>query len=53
MVVFVLPKWVKFNHLTQHRKLYQEFPTRTQLFTCQSLENLAEQEVVALAPWYV
>jgi hypothetical protein len=33
MVVFVLPKWSKFNELTRHWKLYQEFPARTQLFT--------------------
>jgi hypothetical protein len=43
MVVFVLPKWAKFNELTRHWKLYQEFPAKTQLFTRQSLENLAPQ----------
>jgi hypothetical protein len=41
MVVFVLPKWAKFNELIRYRKLYQCFPARTQLFTRQSLENLA------------
>jgi hypothetical protein len=51
MAVFVLPKWAKFAQLTKHWKLYQEFEARTQLFTRQSLENPAQQEVVALAPW--
>jgi hypothetical protein len=51
MAVFVLPKWVNFNHLTKYWKLYQEFPARTQLFTRQSLENPTQQEVVAPAPW--
>jgi hypothetical protein len=49
MAAFVLPKWAKFNELTRHWKLYQEFPARTQLFTRQSLENPTQQEVVA--PW--
>jgi hypothetical protein len=53
MVVFVLPKWAKFNELTRHWKLYQEFPARTQLFTRMSPENPAHQEVVAPAPWHV
>jgi hypothetical protein len=39
MVVVVLPKWAKFNELTRHWKLYQEFPARTQLFTRQSLDD--------------
>jgi hypothetical protein len=30
-VVFVLPKWVKFNKLTKHWKLYHEFPARAHL----------------------
>jgi hypothetical protein len=50
MAVFVLPKWAKFNQLTKQWKLYHEFPARTQLFTPQSLENPAQEEVVALAP---
>jgi hypothetical protein len=37
MAVFARPKLAKFNELTLHRKLYQEFPTRTQQFTRQSL----------------
>jgi hypothetical protein len=53
MAVIVLPKWAKIAQLTQHLKLYQEFPARTQLFTRQSLENPANQEVVAPAPWHV
>jgi hypothetical protein len=53
MSVFVLPKWAKFAPLTKHWKLYQEFPARTQLFTRQSLENPAQQEVVAPSPWHV
>jgi hypothetical protein len=53
MAVFVLPKWAKFTRVTKNRKLYQEFPARTQLFTRQSLENPAQQEVVAPAPWHV
>jgi hypothetical protein len=53
MVVFVLPKWAKFNELTRQWKLYQEFPARTQLFIRQSLENPTQQEVVARAPWHV
>jgi hypothetical protein len=44
---------VKFAQLTKQWKLYQEFPARTQLFTRLSLENPAQQEVVALAPWHV
>jgi hypothetical protein len=51
MAVFVLPKWAKFTQVTKNWKLYQEFPTRTQLFSRQSLENPAQQEVVAPAPW--
>jgi hypothetical protein len=50
MAVFVLPKWAKFNQLTKHWKLYQEFPSRTQRFARQSLENLAHREVVAPDP---
>jgi hypothetical protein len=53
MADFVLPKWAKFAQLTKHWKLYQEFPARSQLFTRQSLENPAQQEVVAPAPWHV
>jgi hypothetical protein len=53
MAVFVLPKWAKFSQLTKRWKLYQEFPARTQLFTRQSPENPAQQEVVAPAPWHV
>jgi hypothetical protein len=53
MAVFVLPKWAKFTPLTKHWKLYQEFPARTHFFTRQSLENPAQQEVVAPAPWPV
>jgi hypothetical protein len=53
MAIFVLPKWAKFNQLTKHWKLYQEFPARTQLFTRQSLENPTQQEVVAPSPWHV
>jgi hypothetical protein len=53
MAVFVLPKWAKFTPLTKNWKLYQEFPARTQLFTRQSLENPAQQEVVAPTPWHV
>jgi hypothetical protein len=45
MVVFVLSKWAKFNELTRHYKLYQEFPAMTQLFTRQSMENPIQQEV--------
>jgi hypothetical protein len=41
MVVFVLPKWAKFNELIRYMKLYQELQARTQLFTRQSLENPA------------
>jgi hypothetical protein len=53
MAVFVLPMWAKVNKLTRNWKLYQEFPARTQLFTLQSLENLAQIKVVAPAPWHV
>jgi hypothetical protein len=53
MAVFVLPKWAKFTPLTKHWKLYQEFLARTQLFTRQSLENPAQQEVVAPTPSHV
>jgi hypothetical protein len=53
MAVFVPPKWAKFNQLTKQWKLYHEFPARTQLFTHQSLDNPAQEEVVALAPWHV
>jgi hypothetical protein len=53
IVVFVPPKWSKFNDLTRHWKLYQEFPARTHLFTRQSLENPTQQEVVAPSPWHV
>jgi hypothetical protein len=53
MAVFVLPKWAKFTQVTKNWKLYQEFPARTQLFTRQSLENPAQREVVAPAPWHV
>jgi hypothetical protein len=53
MVVFVLPKWTKFNELTRYWRLYQEFPAWTHLFTRRSLENPAQQDVVALNPWHV
>jgi hypothetical protein len=53
MAVFVLPKWAKFNQLTKQWKLYQELQARTQLYTRQSLENPAQQEVFAPAPWHV
>jgi hypothetical protein len=53
MAVFVLPKWAKFNLLTEHWKLYQDFPARTHMFTRQSLENPAQHEVVAPPPWHV
>jgi hypothetical protein len=53
MAVFLLPKWAKFAQLTKHWKLYQEFQARTQLFTRDSLENPAQPEVVAPAPWPV
>jgi hypothetical protein len=53
MAVFVLPKWAKFNQLTKHWKIYQKFPARTQLFSRQSVENTAMQEVVAPTPWHV
>jgi hypothetical protein len=53
MAVFVLPKSAKFNELTRNWKFYQEFPARTQIFTRQSQENPAHQEVVAPTPWYV
>jgi hypothetical protein len=53
MVVFVLPKWAKFNELTRHLKLCREFPARTQLFTRKSLDNPTQQEVFAPPPWHV
>jgi hypothetical protein len=53
MNVLVLPKWAKFNELTRHWKLYQEFPARTQLLTRQSPDDRTRQEVVALTPWHV
>jgi hypothetical protein len=53
MAVFVLPKWAKFTQLTEQWKLYKEFPARTHLFTRQSLENPARQEVVAPTLWHV
>jgi hypothetical protein len=48
MAVFLLPKWAKFTQLTK-----QEFSVRTKPFTRQSLENPAQQEVVAPTPWHV
>jgi hypothetical protein len=53
MAIFVLPKWAKFAQLAKHWKLSQEFLARTQVFPRQSLENPAQQEVVAPAPWHV
>jgi hypothetical protein len=53
MDVFALPIWAKFNELTRHSKLYQEFPARTQLFTRQSLDNPTQHKVVVLAPWHI
>jgi hypothetical protein len=53
MAVFVLPKWANLTPLTKHWKLDQELLARTQFFTRQSLENPAQQEVVAQAPWPV
>jgi hypothetical protein len=49
--VFVLPKWAKFNELTQHWNLYQEFPARTYMFTRKALEDPTQQEVAAPSPW--
>jgi hypothetical protein len=53
MAVSVLYKWVKFNTITRHWKLYQEFYARTQLLTRQSFADPTQQEVVAVAPWRV
>jgi hypothetical protein len=53
MAVFVLFKWAKFNDLTRHMKIYQEFPTRTHLFSRMLLEDPTHHEVVAPTPWYV
>jgi hypothetical protein len=53
MLVLALPKWAKFNELTRHSKLYQEFPTRTHLLTRRSVDDPTQQEVVAPAPWHV
>jgi hypothetical protein len=53
MVVFVLPKWAKFNGLTRHWKLYQEFQARTHMFTRHSLDDPTQHEVAARAPWHV
>jgi hypothetical protein len=53
MAVFVLPRLDKFNELTRHLKLYQEFPAKIKLFTRLSLDNSTQQEVVALTPWHV
>jgi hypothetical protein len=53
MIVFVLPKWAKFNELNRHWKIYQEFSARTQPFTRQSLDDPTKQEVVAPTPWLV
>jgi hypothetical protein len=35
MTAFVLPKWAKSNDLTQHWKLYHDFPAKTELLTRQ------------------
>jgi hypothetical protein len=53
MVVFILPKWAKFNELTRHKKLYREFPARSQLFTRESVNDPTKHEVVghALCGW--
>jgi hypothetical protein len=51
MVVFILPKWVKFSHFTGHRELYHELLAGAPLFTRQSLDDPTKQEVVAHAPW--
>jgi hypothetical protein len=53
MDVFVFHKWAKFNELTRNWKLYQEFPTRTQLFTRQALDDPTQEDVVAPTPWLV
>jgi hypothetical protein len=53
MVARVLPKWSKFNTITRHWKMYQEFPARTQLFTRQSVTYPTRQEAVAPPPRHV
>jgi hypothetical protein len=53
MAVFVLPKLGKFNELTRHKTLYQEFPARTHLFFRHSLDDPTQHEVVAPTPWRV
>jgi hypothetical protein len=50
MAIFVLPKWAKFTQLIKHWKLYQEFLARTHIFTRQSLESQAHQEVNHINP---
>jgi hypothetical protein len=46
MAVFGLLKWAKFNTITRHGNLCQNFLARTQLFTRQSITSPAQQEVV-------
>jgi hypothetical protein len=53
MVVFVLSKWAEFNELTLHKNMYQEFLSRTQMFTCLSVNDPTKEEVVVPAPWLV
>jgi hypothetical protein len=53
MAVLVLPKWAKFNELTRHHKIYEDFQSNTPLFTRETLDDSTQHEVVALASWYV
>jgi hypothetical protein len=47
------PKWAKFNELTRHKKLHQEFPLRIHLFNRQSLDDPTQHVVAAPTPWQV
>jgi hypothetical protein len=51
--MFVVPKWAKFNELTRHWTLDQEFPKRTELFTRHGQDGPTHHEVVAPSPWHV
>jgi hypothetical protein len=59
LTMFVLYKWAplltelsaKFNELTRHSNIYQEFPARTHMLTRRLLDDPTKQKVVASVPW--
>ena len=51
--LFILPKWDRWSHLTQHMQLVHEYPARMQLFTRPVTPGSAERTAVGPTSWPV